>query len=84
MALASLGFPRVRDEELVPPYPSEEHKALLPPSLHFLCYDYLYYVAAVKVRRLSKYSPIDIHECAISLSNIRSTTVQHGDSLRAT
>jgi hypothetical protein len=54
MALASLGFPRVRDAELVPPYPSEEHKALLPPSLHFLCYDYLYYVAAVKVRSLSK------------------------------
>ena len=84
MALASLGFPHVRDAELVPPYPSDEHKVLLPPSLHFLCYDYLYYVAAVKVRPLSKYSPIDIHECAISLSNIRATTVQHGDSLRAT
>jgi hypothetical protein len=84
MALASLGFPRVRDAELVPPYPSEEHKALLPPSLHFLCYDYLYYVAAVKVRSLSKDSLIGIHECAISLSNIRSTTVQRGDSLHAT
>ena len=49
MALASLAYPHVRDAELVPPYPSEEHKTLLPPSLHFLCYDYLYYVAAVKV-----------------------------------
>jgi len=58
MALASLGFPRVRDAELVPPYPSEEHKALLPPSLHFLCYDYLYYVAAVKPFEYSlDYSP---------------------------
>jgi hypothetical protein len=49
-ALASLAYPRVHDEELVPPLPSEQHGVQLPPNLHFLCYDYLYYVCAVKVR----------------------------------
>lgn len=47
-ALASLAYPDVGNEERVPPYPSEHHQVSLPPNYHFLCYDYLYYVCAVK------------------------------------
>jgi len=47
-ALASLSYPRVYGEELVPALPSEQHGAQIPPNLHFLCYDYLYYVCAIK------------------------------------
>ncbi|KAF7971400.1 hypothetical protein HWV62_21242 [Athelia sp. TMB] len=45
-ALASLGFPNVRNRELVPPRPSDKHGVMLPPDEHMLCYDYLYYVCA--------------------------------------
>jgi hypothetical protein len=55
-ALASLAYPDVGNEELVPPYPSEHHQVSLPPNYHFLCYDYLYYVCAVKVGFLSNYN----------------------------
>ncbi|KIM88674.1 hypothetical protein PILCRDRAFT_813643 [Piloderma croceum F 1598] len=57
-ALASLAFPDVRDAELVPPRPSDQHQVTLPPNLHFLCFDYLYYVCAQKPFEYSlDYSP---------------------------
>jgi len=56
--IASLGFPDTYNEELVPPHPSEHHGVSLPPDLHFLCYDYLYYVCAQKTFEYSyDYSP---------------------------
>lgn len=38
--------------EFVPARPSDQHGVTHPPNLHFLCYDYLYYVCALKVMYL--------------------------------
>ncbi|PFH49812.1 hypothetical protein AMATHDRAFT_146793 [Amanita thiersii Skay4041] len=45
-SLASLGFPEVRAESLVPPLESPINHARLPPDEHMLCYDYLYYTCS--------------------------------------
>jgi hypothetical protein len=51
-ALASLAFPSTRAKSLVPPLPTK-HNVSLVPDEHMLCYDFLYYVAAHKVGKLS-------------------------------
>jgi len=45
-ALASLGFPEARQDNLKQPFESPTNHALLPPDEQLLCYDYLYYVCA--------------------------------------
>jgi hypothetical protein len=52
--LASLGFPEPRAEALkARPLPSPEHKVTLEPNDQLLCFDYMYYVGALNVCRLS-------------------------------
>ncbi|KAF8913143.1 hypothetical protein CPB84DRAFT_1812062 [Gymnopilus junonius] len=45
-ALATLGFPEIRKEQIVEPLESPYHHIKLPPDEQVLCYDYLYYVSA--------------------------------------
>ena len=46
-----LGFPETRNTNLRTPTPSPERGVSLPPDEHLLCYDYLYYVSAFRVRQ---------------------------------
>jgi len=56
--LAALAFPQANREEHITPHPSEDHGVSLPPNLHFVCYDYLYYVGAQKAFEFDRdYSP---------------------------
>lgn len=45
-SLASLAFPEIRADNLLPPMPSRNDHVILPPDEQLLCYDYLYYVCA--------------------------------------
>jgi len=47
-SLAAIGFPHIGDQELRPPRPSPQHNLALRPDDHLLCYDYLYYVCALR------------------------------------
>lgn len=82
-ALASLGFPNIRDRELVPPRASDMHGVRLPPDQQLLCYDYLYYVCALKVGIQCPASKPSTLNICISPSSINLIIAQHGDSLRS-
>jgi len=45
-SLAAFAYPEARAANLVPPTESPNHKVLLPPDEHLVCYDYLYYSCA--------------------------------------
>jgi len=47
-ALASIGYPDIGNEDRAVPRPSPQHNLALPPDDHLLCYDYLYYVCALR------------------------------------
>jgi hypothetical protein len=49
-SLASLAFPEIRADNLLPPMPSHNEHVVLPPDEQLLCYDYLYYVCGNQVR----------------------------------
>ena len=52
--LARLAFPEeLRKNDLPDPLPSPQHQVQLHPDEQLLCYDYLYYVVAQRVRFLS-------------------------------
>ncbi|KAF8215953.1 hypothetical protein K438DRAFT_2106209 [Mycena galopus ATCC 62051] len=56
-ALASLAFPDMRAQSLVPPLPTKQNVSLAPDE-HMLCYDFLYYVAAHQSEEIEQdYSP---------------------------
>lgn len=84
-AIATLGFPEARQENLQPPRESPSHHVLLPPDEQLLCYDYLYYVCAHQVRPiffLFVMLKLLIHNRPVpqlSHTNLSSTTAQPGD-----
>jgi hypothetical protein len=49
-SLAALAFPEGRNTNLQEPQPSPKYNYVSPPDEHLLCYDYLYYVSALRVR----------------------------------
>lgn len=51
-SLVALAFPDIGKQEQVPPRLSPSHQLSLPPDDHMLCYDYLYYVCALRVGRV--------------------------------
>ncbi|KAJ7146252.1 hypothetical protein C8R44DRAFT_756982 [Mycena epipterygia] len=57
-SLAALSFPEAHAANLVAPLPSSQHHLSLPPDEHLLCYDFLYYVAALQPYEIGlDYSP---------------------------
>ena len=85
--LAALAFPQSNAEEHITPHPSAAHGVSLPPNLHFVCYDYLYYVGAQKVRlsfQIYISFNFDKHRCLNRLSNLIEIIVLGGDSLLCT
>jgi hypothetical protein len=52
-SVASLLYSPGREEDLIAPQPSEVHGAVLPPDEHLACFDYLYYVCAHTVSRVT-------------------------------
>lgn len=58
-ALSSLAFPSTRESSIVPAIPSPSHNVSLEPDEHMLCYDFLYYLAALQPFEITRmdYSP---------------------------